>query len=59
MTRAVEFCRYVRHADVPAYLALGWQAVPVGQVVHHDSYSRILVWPFPGDPVEPKKEKRA
>lgn len=58
MSSAVEYFRYVRHADVPAYLALGWKAVPVGQVVHHDAYSTIMVFAGKGKPVEPKKDRR-
>ena len=53
ITDGVSFSRYVPHARVEAYLALGWVQERIAKPAHHDAYSQILTWPGPGIPVEP------
>lgn len=53
---AVAFFRYVRHACVSAYEALGWCVVDTFAGTPHAYYSVLMKWAAPGDPVEPQRE---
>lgn len=45
----IEWLRYVRHSDRPAYEAQGWVfAADLGP--SHGFYSVLMRWPFEGEP---------
>ena len=48
--------RYVIHARVQAYEALGWRVVDTMTGTNHGHYSVIMQWIGAGAPVEPEKE---
>lgn len=35
---------YVRHADVPSYLLMGWLALPALEGTHHGQWSVLMQW---------------
>lgn len=53
MTAKIRTFRYVRHADVSAYLELGWISPEVRPHPHMDRYRVIMEWPHDRSPVEP------
>jgi hypothetical protein len=44
------YIRYVRHADVQAYLDKGWVISNELDGTHHGYYSKIMTWTGVGDP---------
>lgn len=45
----IEWLRYVRHSDRPAYEAQGWVfAADLGPT--HGQWSVLMRWPFEGEP---------
>jgi hypothetical protein len=47
--------RYVPHAYIPDYLALGWIVMIPGRTCNHDHYSVQMEWVCGCKPVEPKR----
>lgn len=48
------YFKYVRNAEVPVWLALGWVLSPVGpHVYHHDHSSALMEWSGEGEPPLP------
>lgn len=56
MTIRAEHHRFVRHADVWAWLACGWMALPSLEGTGHGLYSFHIAWLCSCEPVEPKGE---
>jgi len=54
--RAISWFRYVPIADIPAYLAIGWEWNPAAWPLHapHGFYSVLMTWVGDGEPVEPR-----
>jgi hypothetical protein len=52
------YMRYVGHARVSAYVALGW-VVCGAMRSHHGIYSTLMKWPHADAPVEPPAEQDA
>lgn len=44
---------YVRHADVPAYQALGWTRLNDLDGTHHGYHACLMRWDGEGEPVIP------
>ena len=53
MTAKIRTFRYVRNADVNAYLRLGWVTVECRPHVHMDQYRTIMEWPHDRPLLEP------
>jgi hypothetical protein len=55
MTDRITWHRYVPIADIPAYLALGWDWNDRETPLHspHGNYSVLMTWIGAGEPVEP------
>lgn len=51
------FSRYVRHADVPAYLTCGWVARPVLEGTHHGARAVLCEWLCDCPLIEPDRLK--
>jgi hypothetical protein len=51
----ITWFRYVRFADIPAYLALGWKWN--GRPLHapHGCYAALMEWMGDGEPKEPER----
>lgn len=45
--------KYVRHEDIPAYVALGWRDTEALRDTHHDEHAALLEWRGVGEPVYP------
>jgi len=48
--------RFVRHHQVPEYIALGWVATGSLTGCHHGAWSEILKWTGDGEPPEPQTQ---
>jgi hypothetical protein len=50
--------RYVRFADIPAYLSAGWEWDQHETPLHapHGCYAVIMTWTGDGEPVESQKQ---
>jgi hypothetical protein len=42
--------RYVPHAEVPSYLAKGWEISDDFRDCHHGAHSVLMVWKGEGEP---------
>lgn len=46
----IVFLRYVTHADVPTFAAMGWRKHS-DMLCHHGHYSILMIWEGDSEPV--------
>lgn len=49
----------VPHGKVPAYEAIGWEALPRMKNATHGYWSRLMRWAGEGEPREPESQAQA
>lgn len=47
--------RFIRHEDVPAWQACGWEPLPDLEGTHHGQHARLMRWKGEGEPAEPEQ----